>query len=173
MKDSTNKKTEEATILLGEIELTSTDIIEIIRIKEMMPIIAREKIEHEKLKSIQIPMETLRDEISEFRDKEDLKREEDYLNYLRKRGITVDLHEKEILKKLKIEKFKEERWGNRFNSLYLKNKDQFDQYTYKFLGLENGNAMKEVYFRLKDGEETWETMAEQFKKRKTGKYRYN
>ena len=68
------------------------------------------------------------------------------------------------MKKLKIEKFKEERWGNRFNSLYLKNKDKFDQYTYKFLGLENGNAMKEVYFRLKDGEETWETMAEQFKK---------
>ena len=142
MKDSTNKKAEEATILLGDIELTSTDIIEIIRIKEMMPIIAREKIEDEKLKSIHIPMETLRDEISRFRDKEELKREEDYLNYVKKRGITVDLHEKEILKKLKIEKFKEERWGNRFNSLYLKNKDQFDQYTYKFLGLENGNAMK-------------------------------
>ena len=36
MKDSTNKKAEEATILLGDIELTSTDIIEIIRIKEIM-----------------------------------------------------------------------------------------------------------------------------------------
>ena len=47
MKDSTNKKAKEARILLGDIELTSTDIIEIIRIQGMMPIIASEKIEHE------------------------------------------------------------------------------------------------------------------------------
>ena len=61
----------------------------------------------------------------------------------------------------KISIFKEETWGPRAHSLYLQKKNEFDKITFNILSNPSENIIQEIYFRLKDGEETWESIAKQ------------
>ena len=45
---------------------------------------------------------------------------------------------------------------------YLKHKEQFDLVTYWRLESSNQDLMQEIYFRLKDKEESWDSLARQF-----------
>ena len=47
--------------------------------------------------------------------------------------------------------------------MYLSKKENYDLIKYNRLQSDNPDVMQEVYFRLKDGEETWENMIKQFK----------
>jgi len=58
--------------------------------------------------------------------------------------------------------YREERWGPFTQSLYLQHKDQFDLVSYYRLESSNADVMQEIYFRLKDGEESWDGLARQF-----------
>ncbi|QNJ18450.1 hypothetical protein SynA1825c_00107 [Synechococcus sp. A18-25c] len=61
-----------------------------------------------------------------------------------------------------IIKYREDRWGPFAQSLYLKNKEQFDFVSYQRLESSDSDVMQEIYFRLKDGEESWDGLARQF-----------
>ena len=45
---------------------------------------------------------------------------------------------------------------------YLQHKEKFDLVSYYRLGSSNPDVMQEIYFRLKDGEESWDGLARQF-----------
>ena len=78
-------------------------------------------------------------------------------NYIEERHIR-----KLVTRAERIVTFRNEGWAHLTNSLYLQNKDKYDLITYRRLECNNQDIMQEVYFRIKDGEETWETMAKQF-----------
>ena len=59
--------------------------------------------------------------------------------------ICSDLAERNV----KIEKFREEKWGPQVNSLYLQNKDEFDYVVYHELKSAKTNTLQEIYFRIK------------------------
>ena len=85
-----------------------------------------------------------------------------YFDHLEKRHINESQLMKIIIRPYQVVKYREERWGPFANSLYLKHKERFDLVTYNRLESENADIMQEVYFRLKDGEESWESLAKQF-----------
>jgi hypothetical protein len=62
----------------------------------------------------------------------------------------------------RVVRYREERWGPRANSLYLKHKERYDLVVYRRLQCGNADVMQEVFFRLKDREESWEVLAQQF-----------
>ena len=61
----------------------------------------------------------------------------------------------------RVVRYREERWGPRAQSLYLKHKDRYDLVTYRSLECADSDLMQEVYFRLKDNEESWQSLARQ------------
>ena len=67
-----------------------------------------------------------------------------------------------IERPVKVVKYREERWGPRAESIYLKNKESFEFFTYRRLQAVNASVMQEVYFRIKDEEESWTDLAKQF-----------
>ena len=69
----------------------------------------------------------------------------------------------------KILEFRDERWGTRINSIYLKHKNRYDLVTYKCLQHNNYDVMQEAFFRLKDHEESWERMFNQFEEKTPGR----
>ena len=105
--------------------------------------------------------------LKEFREEQKLENEESFQTFLNNKHLTEQLLLSTLTRPHKIVRYREERWGPRSNSLYLKHKDRYDLVTYRRLQANNADVMQEVFFRLKDREESWETMAQQFPGAKT------
>ena len=98
--------------------------------------------------------------LKEFREEQKLENEESFQTFLNNKHLTEQLLLSTLTRPHKIVRYREERWGPRSNSLYLKHKDRYDLVTYRRLQANNADVMQEVFFRLKDREESWETMAQ-------------
>lgn len=65
-------------------------------------------------------------------------------------------------RKLRIEKFKQVRWGNKIESYFLQRKRNLDKVIYSLIQTKNQNIAGEIYFRIKEGEQTWAELASQY-----------
>jgi len=55
-----------------------------------------------------------------------------------------------------------ERWGKDLQTLFLQRKAEFDQVTYSFLRLLDGELAQELYLQIKEGEASFSDLATQF-----------
>ena len=144
-------------------KINDSELINIIRSANLIKLIAREKILNDLVREIKINQDQYNRAISVYKINNGIDSDIGYTKHAEDMGLSKELIEERILRKVKIDIFKEEKWGARVNSMYLQKKDEYDLITYKCLVSDDGNVMKEVYFRIKDGEETWENMIKQFK----------
>ena len=79
-----------------------------------------------------------------------------HMRTITKRHIDESLLIKILSRPLQVVQYREERWGPFAQSLYLQHKERFDMVTYQRLESSNADVMQEIYFRLKDGEESWD-----------------
>ncbi len=100
--------------------------------------------------------------ITEFRSVKELNEIEAYIEFLNKNHLDERLLKLHLSRPHRIVLYREERWGPRAHTLYLKHKDLYDLITYRRLQSNNADVMQEVFFRLKDREDSWETLARQF-----------
>ena len=156
----------DALIRFDNKKINDSELIAIIRSANLIRLIAREKILNDLVREIQINQDQYDAAMTAYKVNNGIDSDIGYAKHAEEIGLTIELIEEKILRKIKIDMFKEEKWGVRINSMYLQKKDEYDLVTYKCLVSDDGNVMKEVYFRIKDGEETWESMMKQFKGRK-------
>lgn len=97
----------------------------------------------------------------DFLKSNDLLNQDAYRDFLDANFLEENRLRENILLPYKLIKFREEKWGNYLNSLYLKKKDKFDSITFNMVRCRDFNVMQEIYFRLKDGEETWASIVSQ------------
>lgn len=142
--------------------VSSNNLVNVVRKLGGLPDIVREIILDEALKDIIIEESDQLEALSEFRSLHNLENDEKYLDYLKNSLMDEKILTETTSRPLKIVKFREERWGPRASSLYLKHKESYDLVTYRCLMSINSDVMQEIYFRLKDKEETWESLAEKF-----------
>ena len=74
------------------------------------------------------------------------------------RKILIDI----LSRPEKVVRYRNERWGEQINTLYLQNKEKYNLVTYNLLEANDIDVMYEVYFRIKDKEETWSDIAKKF-----------
>lgn len=99
--------------------------------------------------------------LKEFREEQKLENEESFQTFLNNNQLTEQLLRSTLTRPYKIVKYREKRWGTRANSLYLKHKDSYDLVSYRRIESNNSDVMQEVFFRLKDKEDSWETLSRQ------------
>jgi len=82
--------------------------------------------------------------------------------WLQQQGIT----ERQLLdlatRKLRIEKFKQATWGNKLESYFLQQKQQFDRVIYSLIRTQDAAVAQELYFRLQEGEQSFSEIARQY-----------
>lgn len=100
--------------------------------------------------------------LSEFRQNNGLEGADAFSSFLQQSHLNEELLRQSLSRPLKVMRYREERWGPRANSLYLQHKDRYDRISYRRLQSIDADVMQEVYFRLKDAEETWESLSRQF-----------
>lgn len=111
----------------------------------------------------------LKDEISsklliDFKNQVNIKDNSEFEKWLQENNLTKNILMEMLGRPSKIIIFRNEKWGDRAKSMYLRHKKRYEKVTYQLLECNDHDTMREVYFRIKDKEESWESMSEQFYK---------
>ena len=161
MSESTMMSTE-AALWLDDQPVSTTEVIEVLRRERKLPELVKNLVLERTLSQVSLTPEREAELVKEFRQQRNLESDEAFADFLQMNYITELLLKQTLSRPLRIVQYREERWGPRANSLYLKHKDRYDRINYRRLQSSNADVMQEVFFRLKDQEDSWETMARQF-----------
>lgn len=151
-----------AALWIDDKPVPISEVLEVLCLTKQIPALIRELALNHALADVHLPQEREDELLSKFRRAQQLDSEESFLDFLQKNHLNETWLRRSLSRPERVVRFREERWGPRANSLYLKHKDRYDLITYRRLQSNNADVMQEVYFRLKDREETWESLARQF-----------
>ena len=152
----------EPALWLDDQPVSTSEVITVLRKEGKLPELVKNLVLNRTLSQVIIGAEREAELVHDFRQQQKLQSDEAFADFLQKKNITEPLLKQTLSRPYQVVQFREERWGPRANSLYLKHKDRYDKVTYRRLQSGNADVMQEVFFRLKDKEDSWETMARQF-----------
>ena len=158
----TKANKENGSLSINGEKVTEEELLKAVRKTGMLKELIKEIHLERTLCRIKINEDTVEDLVKEFREKNELNDEQRFKNHLNRLYIDEKIFKEMITRPSKVVRYRNERWGDHVKSLYLKNKEAYDRITYKRVQSNNMNLMQEVYFRLKDKEETWESILSQF-----------
>jgi parvulin-like peptidyl-prolyl isomerase len=82
--------------------------------------------------------------------------------WLQKHQMTMEAMEEFAVRTMLIEKFKRTTWGNKLESYFLKRKADLDQVVYSLIRTQDGALAQELYFRIREGEQSFAQLAPQY-----------
>ena len=159
---SLSTDTENAAMWINDVPLSSNETIKLIRQQGSLPQLIENWVLDKTLAQTHISPEIQQNLLNKYKTDNQLTSDEAYADHLQNRHINEALLLKILIRPLQVLHYREERWGPFTQSLYLQHKDQFDLVSYYRLESSNADVMQEIYFRLKDGEESWDGLARQF-----------
>lgn len=147
---------------LDEQLIDTNELVDALRECINFAVIIRQIVLNRALINISLPSGRQEELLKNFRKENKLEEDVAYQQYLKAKNINERILVNNISRPEKAYIYREERWGPRANSLYLKHKDLYDLFTYRRLQSANADVMQEVFFRIKDNEDTWEGIAPNF-----------
>lgn len=145
---------------IDSLEIEQDDIIDYLASTNQLKGLVQEWILRKEIDIIELDKETKEKALQDYLMNSNLdinKLESRLLN----QKININSFKEKLTRPYKIVKFREEKWGTRAKTLYLKNKNDYDMVTYHYLEFYGQSTMQEIYYRLKDRDETWQSMAAQ------------
>jgi parvulin-like peptidyl-prolyl isomerase len=82
--------------------------------------------------------------------------------WLQKYQMTREAMEEFTIRTMLIEKFKRMTWGNKLESYFLRRKADLDQVVYSLIRTQDGELAQELYFRIREGEQSFAQLAPQY-----------
>jgi hypothetical protein len=150
-------------LLLDDQPINGTMLVGLLRRQGQITSLIQELVLDRALADVTISAAEEAELLNTFRSEKQLESEEAFLGFLQARHLDEPLLRQMVTRPHRVVRYREERWGPRANSLYLQHKERYDQVIYRRLQCGNADVMQEVFFRLKDREESWESLAQQFK----------
>jgi len=150
------------TLWLDDQPISEKSLMDVLRRTDQISSLVKELVMDQTLSEVKLDPGRETELLNEFRENRKLESEEAFKTFLSNNQLTEQLLLHNLTRPYKEGLYREERWGPRANSLYLKHKDRYDLVTFRRLESNNADVMQEVFFRLKDREDSWETMARQF-----------
>ena len=141
--------------------VSSQELQKFVVFKNQMRNFAKEMVIEERIKEIDLSENEKKEAMETFKKANNIQSEDDLKRFTITNYVNIEICSDLAERNVKIEKFREEKWGPQVNSLYLQNKDEFDYVVYHELKSAKTNTLQEIYFRIKDKETTWETLRNQ------------
>ncbi|NES82965.1 MAG: peptidylprolyl isomerase [Moorea sp. SIO2B7] len=82
--------------------------------------------------------------------------------WMQQNGMTSEQFEHLVTRNLRIEKFKQDTWGNKIESYFLTRKSQLDRVVYSLIRTQEQGIAQELYFRIKEGEQPFSELAREY-----------
>lgn len=82
--------------------------------------------------------------------------------WLQHQGMTLEQMQDLAIRSMLLEKFKTATWGPKVESYFLTRKTSFDRVVYSLLRTKDRGIAQELYFRIKEGEQSFWELAQQY-----------
>ncbi|NJM66106.1 MAG: peptidylprolyl isomerase [Acaryochloris sp. RU_4_1] len=122
---------------------------------QLLPHLIKELILDEAIADIPLSASAVETAIAQFCQSQRLDSAETKQAWLTHFHMSETQLETQAIRLAKLEQLKQERWGNQVEPLFLAQKQHFDQVTYSLLRTDSSDIAQELFFRLKDGEQTF------------------
>ena len=149
---------------VADLIITPDNIFPLLAQKQMIIPLAKEIIIEKAIANIECtPEETIRAQQQFFSQMQlDPQKPEQLQAWLAKNYLTQEQLQEKILRGMKLEKYKEQVWGNQIESYYLTRKKQLDKVIYSLIRTKNPGEAQELYFRINEGEAEFSEIAKQY-----------
>jgi parvulin-like peptidyl-prolyl isomerase len=144
---------------VGAQAITSENLGSLLAQYQMLPQLAREIILDRAIDGIECSEEEQTLAHNQFCQQYQLNTAADIQDWLRKQGMTSEQLEKSVVRRLKIERFKEATWSNEIEAYFHKRKPQLDRVVYSLIRTDKAEVAQELYFRIQEKENSFNELA--------------
>ncbi|MBE9045296.1 peptidylprolyl isomerase [Pleurocapsales cyanobacterium LEGE 10410] len=141
---------------------TAEDLVPLLRQYQMLPRLAQEILIDRSIAEIECSEEENTAIYDQFCQQNKITSEEQMQVWLEKQGMNRDQLQHLITKKLRLDKYKEKTWSNEVDAYFIKRKSQLDRVVYSLIRVEKPEVAQELYFRIKDDENTFSELAMEY-----------
>lgn len=152
------------SLQVADLTITPDNIFPLLAQKQMIAPLAKEIIIENAIAHIQCTSEeTARAEKQFFWQMQlDPQKPEQLKTWLAKNYLTREQLQERILRGIKLDRYKEEVWGDQIETYYLQRKAQLDRVLYSLIRTKNPGQAQELYFRINEGEAEFSELAKQY-----------
>ncbi|MBR8829419.1 MAG: peptidylprolyl isomerase [Gomphosphaeria aponina SAG 52.96 = DSM 107014] len=148
---------------VGDQQIGEEDLLSLLTQYQMLQALAREILIDQAIASQECTQEEQEQERNKFYQQNKITAEE-LPAWLKEQRLTKEQWEKLVLRRLKLDKFKQATWGNKLEAYFLKRKTQLDRIVYSLIRTQDGGIAQELYFRIQEGEATFAELAKEYSK---------
>lgn len=138
------------------------NILPLLASYQMMPQLLRERIIDDAIALIECSPEEIEQAYHKFYQINQIKSETELQALLQRHSMTVTQLELTVIRPLKIQKFKQQTWGNQLESYFWQRKADLDLVIYSTIKVTDEDLAQELFFRLSEGEQTFAEAAKQY-----------
>lgn len=142
--------------------LNHHNVIPLLASYQMMPQLLRERIIDEATASIECTAEEIEQAYQKFYQTNRINSEIELQVWLQRHSMTITQLELAVIRPLKIQKFKQQTWGNQLESYFWQRKSDLDLVVYSTIKVMDQDLAQELFFRLSEGEQTFTEAARQY-----------
>jgi parvulin-like peptidyl-prolyl isomerase len=147
---------------VGSRTFAAEELIPLLASYQIVPQLLCESIIDEAIASISCTPEEIEMACQQFEEHWELTCETKKQAWLNHYGMSQEQLELLATRKLRIEKFKQETWGHKLESYFLKRKSHLDRAIYSLLRTKDKGIANELYFRLSEGEQSFADLAREY-----------
>lgn len=129
---------------------------------QLLPQLIQELVIDQAIAAVHLDAPQRSDALTQFLAQQQIGTEQAKQAWLQHFSMSESQLETQALRRAKLAQFKQTQWGAQVEPLFLAQKQHFDQVTFTLLRTENADIAQELYFRLKDGEQTFTELVPQY-----------
>lgn len=149
---------------IGQRLVSSEDFVSLVQRYQMVPQLLKECVIDQVLEEQVLTPEDETQAVQEFCVRNQLEEPEAQTRWLEHFQMTPNQLKATALKTFKLHRFKTETWGSKVESLFLSNKQQFDQVVYSLVRIDSPEIAQELFFRLQENEQSFSAIAAEYSK---------
>jgi parvulin-like peptidyl-prolyl isomerase len=161
MSEVSNNVTGE-NLEIGQFQVPSGKIVSLLKKYQMLPGLIRELTIDRAIASIECDATEIATARQQYAERYQVTNQEQLQQWLSNNQITEEFFTDLAVRDYKVEKFKKEQFGNKLESYFMTRKSQLDRAIYSLIRTDDIGIAQEVYFRLCDGEETFDTLSRKY-----------
>ncbi|MEC4804987.1 MAG: peptidylprolyl isomerase [Jaaginema sp. PMC 1079.18] len=139
-----------AILQVGNQQIAADQFVSLLSSSQLLPQLLREFFIEQAIASVEYTPEELERYCQELAQKPE--------NY----GLPPQKIQEIAPRKLKLQKFKTQTWGNQVENTFLHCKEQLDRVLFSLIQSEDVEIIQELYFRLQEGEESFAQLSTQY-----------
>ena len=147
---------------IGDRKITTENIFSLLKEYNLIPQLAREIIIEDAIAKVECTPEETNLARQQFCQTNQISSEEQLQAWREKQKISEVQLEKLILKKLKIQRFKQENFTNQLQSYFLKRKTMLDRIVYSLIRTDDSGIAQELFFRIQENESSFTDLAREY-----------